>query len=79
LSSGHCSAPPEKLLEKVSGLVLGILSSEGFGINDGQGHMIVNKKTDSFKAFELNAKGYGLQQEIGLLLYEEEMWPPWLI
>jgi HEAT repeat protein/TolB-like protein len=72
------SAPTYKLLLAESALVIEVLDTIGFELTEGQRNMILSPKTGSIRAFELNAKGYEIQQRLSLARNRSAFYDEWV-
>lgn len=72
------SAPTNKLLLAESTLVVEILNTIGFELTKTQKKSILSLKTDSIRAFELNSKGYEIQQRLSLAQDRSPFYEEWI-
>jgi HEAT repeat protein len=72
------STTTDKLLSAESALVIEVLDTIGFKLTDSQRARILSPKTKSVRAFELNAKGYEVQQRISLVRDRSGFYREWV-
>jgi HEAT repeat protein/TolB-like protein len=72
------SAQLDSMLSAESALVVSALDKIGFELTEAQKNMILSPKTGSIQAFELNAKGYEVQQRLSLSKSRSKFYGEWV-